>query len=173
MRLAGVSVDGLDAKAKNFALVDQPLNSRLRWPRSVWAIFAHIHEILRHFALRPVGPEKQPCSLRNTAMLYLPSLQMLNRKQPIRVRSSLGRAIHNRRWCHEYTGIYCVHCIVRIVFTSHPMDRSIEMCTRVFTTGEVVPVPSGPFLVVATDSFLLEGPHLTELWRQLERREVG
>jgi len=101
------------------------------------------------------------------------SLQMLNRKQPIRVRSSLGRAIHNRRRCHEYTGINCVHCIVRIVFTSHPMDRGIEMCTRVFTTGEVVPVPSGSFLVVATDSFLLEGPHLTELWRQLERREVG
>jgi hypothetical protein len=106
-------------------------------------------------------------------VLFLPLDEKRLRQQKVRILCRLLAAIDDERRPDEALGRDTVDRAVRQVLARNPVNRRIEMRAGVLAAGKIVPVPGWPALVVVRHLLDAEGPGLSHLRRQRNRRELG
>ena len=118
-------------------------------PRSMRAVFADVQEFTRIGALGPVRTKQHPGPRRYAAMFFLPRLHVINGEKKIRILlHGLDRIDHTSR-ADEALHRYRFRAVARIVLPCRPMDRCVEMRTRVLAAGDRTPIPRRPAVVIA------------------------
>ena len=84
-------------------------------------------------------------------MFCLPRFNSFGREQKVLVFGGFCGAVDDTGRANEPSRWNCVAAVVRQVLTRDPVHWGIEVCPRVLTQRDRIPVPAGAPVVVATD----------------------
>jgi hypothetical protein len=119
----------------------------------------------------PAGAVDHPAALGERAVLGLPTTDVVDLQQEVRVvRAPVAEVENDHRSDQVVDGDAGD---VGAVLAGHPVVRCVEVRAGVLAAAEVVPVPRRSALVVPADLLQLEPPRLPELGRQRDHRGVA
>src|SRR5258708_21287284 len=102
-------------------------------------------------------------------MALFPVEEEALRQQEVWVLCGLFAAVDDEGRPDEALRWNAVDGVIRQVLARDPVDRCVEVRAGVLATGEVVPIPGRPALVVVRHLLDAERPALSHLRRQRER----
>src|ERR1700691_2919882 len=170
--LTGIGPDRLHADAQHIPLLGKKGGAFLGQSRSVGSILLEVDVVLGVRPLRPVCSQEKPCARRDTAVLFLPLADALERQQIVWVFCHLRADVDHAGGADKFLWRDAVHGVVWKVLARDPMDWSVKMGAGVLTGLKRIPVPGGTALIVARERPDSERRRVVELWRQWQQRRL-
>src|SRR5439155_21149128 len=99
----------------------------------------------------PTRPEQHPGAAADAAVLALPGLEPRWREQKIGITLDVGGHVDHARRTHEARGGNRVARVPGQILAGDPMNRRVEVRTRMLAEAQRVPVPRRTFVVVPRD----------------------
>src|SRR5258708_8139537 len=122
-----------------------------------------VQKCRRVFSLRPIGSHQHPGPGLNPAMFSLPGFNMLLCEQEIRITGRFTRDVNHAGGRKKFFDGDGIGCIFFKGLAGDPMYGRVEMRAGVFSTGEIIPVPSWPTMLVLEHFFPPYTPTLSQL----------
>src|SRR5690242_10313268 len=111
-------------------------------------VLFRVDVVLRVCSLRPVGAQQDPRIRGNAPILLLPLADALWCHEIIWVVCRFRADVNDASRTNKFARRDAVYRIVREVLPRDPVNRRVEMSTRVFASLKPVPVPGGAPLIV-------------------------
>src|SRR5712692_1568825 len=169
---ARVGANRLHADPNEGTLLRQPLSQLDVDARRMRAGLVRVEECL--LVIRagiPARAVEEPGGFRQRTVLPLEPPDVIEGQEVVGIRLRLLRLVdHDRRADQPFDRNLGD---VVLVLTGNPVDRGVEVGARVLAAFEPVPVPGGPFLVVAADLMCFPGRRVGEgRWKLDNRRPL-
>src|SRR6266487_6848254 len=148
-RLPSISPDCLHTDAQDIPFLCQKLRALLLKTGRVCSICLHIEELISPLSFAPARSQQYPRTDRNAPIGLFPGLDMLNRQQKICRLLHIGGNLDHACWTYELARFYRIGCIIGQIFPGNPVDRRVEVCSRMLSHVDHVPVPARTMLIIA------------------------
>jgi len=131
----------------------------------VSAIFLYVEKRQRVSPLRPIRAHQNPGLRLDAPVLFFPNFHPGDCQQKIRIVGTLAGTVDDASRRNEFLDGDRVGRVVGVILPGDPVNGCVEMSPRVFSAGEIIPIPGWTAAVIMGNLFGTEWPGCAKLRR--------